>query len=89
MTTYTHVLDTSDTRLISGSALKFPCSVGATPRSGDTVLVEVSYDGTNFANWTPGATAAAANQAFATPVAVFRVSRSAGTGTTSSVTFNF
>jgi hypothetical protein len=61
-----------------------PSTVSVTPANGDTVLVEYSLDdGTTWQNWPAGAVTAYAENRLTSSVTDVRITRSAGSGTTS------
>lgn len=61
-----------------------PSTVWVVPVSGDTVLVEVSFDaGVSYENWAKGSVTARASDVLNSGVTHLRFSRTAGSGTTS------
>lgn len=68
----------------SMETMPIPCTVWVVPVSGDTVLVEVSFDGgTSYENWAKGSVTARSSDVLNSGVTHIRFSRTAGSGTTS------
>lgn len=71
---------------IEGKHLPIPATVWARPAAGDTVSVEYSLDGgSNYEDWPNGDVTAFASDTLISGVTNIRFTRSAGTGTTSTV----
>lgn len=68
----------------SMETMPIPATVWVVPASGDTVLVEVSFDGgTSYENWAKGSVTARASDVLNSGVTHLRFTRTAGSGTTS------
>lgn len=70
--------------VVAMAGAPIPATVWVSPVSGDTVLVEVSFDGgVTYENWAKGSVTARASDVLNSGVTHLRFSRTAGSGTTS------
>ncbi len=69
--------------VVGAEGIPLPATIWVKPTNSDTVSVEYTYDGTNWAAWPNGTVSAYSVDVLDSPVLQLRFTRASGSGTTS------